>query len=250
MVRSRPSETIPYLLAMAVIGAIGFGTGACGDEHPTDIKPIILFDGETFDGWVMADGSPVNDRWKAVDGAIRLTNGRERAGSIRTTRMFQNFVLEFEWRVAPGGNSGVKYRVREADSKFGRNPYGCEYQLLDDARHKNGKNPLTSAGSLYGLYAPDSDLKHLRPIGEFNEGKIVLAGDHIEHWLNGQKIVEATIGSDDWEKRLRRSKVASVENFGGEEGFILLQEHLSEAWFRNLRLTPLAAADASDAVRD
>lgn len=202
-------------------------------------ESIRLFNGTNFDGWVMTDGSPVNDGWEVVDGEIHLKPfDGTRFGSIRTKETYGSFELEFEWRVAAGGNSGVKYRAREADSRFGRNFYGCEYQLLDDAGHKNGRKPITSAGALYGLYPPDAAAKKLRPVGEFNRSRIVVDGSRVEHWLNGQKIVEAVIGSGDWDARVRKSKVADVADFARQPGSILLQEHLSEAWFRNIRLTP------------
>ncbi len=241
MARSQYSMAAIGLIFGILATVLSAAQVAFGGDADADAATIILFDGKTFDGWVMMDGGPVNDGWEVVDGAIHLKAGRARAGSIRTVEPFDNFVLEFEWRVAAGGNSGVKYRLKEAESEFGRHFFGCEYQLLDDARHKNGKNPLTTAGSLYGLYAPDRQAKRLRPLDEFNDGKIVVRGNHIEHWLNGKKIVEATIGNDEWEARVRKSKVGSVKDFAREEGFILLQEHLSEAWFRNLRLTPLPA---------
>jgi hypothetical protein len=166
-------------------------------EPPADGDAIPLFDGRSFAGWVMTDGSPVNDGWEVVDGMIHLKPvAGPRPGSIRTTAVFENFELEFEWWVAAGGNSGVKYRAREADSPFGRHFFGCEYQLLDDAGHKNGRTPEKTAGSLYGLYPADPVAKQLRPEGEFNQGKIVCDDGRIEHWLNGRKVVEAVIGSD------------------------------------------------------
>lgn len=224
-------RTCVVLLVMAAHGVVALATMA-GES-------VVLFNGRDFDGWVMTDGSPVNDGWEVVDGAIHLKPQQRRAGSIRTEKVFGSFELEFEWRVAKGGNSGVKYLAREADSPLGRHFFGCEYQLLDDLGHKNGRTPLTASGAIYGLYPPEPARKHLQPLGDFNRAKIVVDDQRIEHWLNGEKIVEATIGSDDWETRLRQTKFADVAGFAQKPGVILLQEHLSEAWFRNLRLTPL-----------
>lgn len=218
---------------------VGLACGAALAVAGESGESIRLFNGTNFDGWVMTDGSPVNDGWEVVDGEIHLKPfDGTRFGSIRTTEIYGSFELEFEWRVAAGGNSGVKYRAREADSRFGRNVYGCEYQLLDDKGHKNGRKPITSAGALYGLYPPDVAAKELRPTGNFNHSKIIVDGDRIEHWLNGKKIMEAVIGSDEWDARVRKSKVCDIADFARKPGSILLQEHLSEAWFRNLRLTP------------
>ena len=200
---------------------------------------ILLFDGKTLDGWVTLDDKPVTKGWEVVDGMIHLKIEKERAGYIKTTRSFKNFELEFQWRVAAGGNSGVKYLAKESLSDFGMRYYGCEFQLLDDKNHKNGRTPTKTAGSLYDLYAPDVDQKQLSPIDEFNHSRIVVDNGRIEHWLNGRKIVEATIGSTDWQVKVAKSKVSSVKDFAIGPGVILLQEHLSEAWFRDIRITPL-----------
>jgi hypothetical protein len=211
-----------------------------------DRGALALFNGRNFDGWVMADGSPVTHGWEVVDGMIHLKpHAGRRAGSIRTTETFEDFSLDFEWRLAPGGNSGVKYLVRETDSPFGRQFLGCEYQLLDDAGHQNGRTPTKTAGSLYDLYPADPSAKQLRPAGEFNWSRIVRRDGRIEHWLNGNKVVDAVVGSADWESRRQRSKLAFVADLGQGSGAIMLQEHLAEAWFRNLRLTTLGTAEAA-----
>ena len=209
------------------------------ENLPPIRETISLFDGETLNGWVTLDGEPVTSGWEVVDGAIHVVISEERSGHIKTTRTFENFELEFEWRVAEGGNSGVKYLTKESDSDRGRAYYGCEYQLLDDAKHKNGRTATKTAGSLYDLYAPDDAQKRLNPISDFNHSKIILNNGRIEHWLNGKKIVEATIGSEDWQARVAKSKVSSVKDFATGPGVILLQEHLSEAWFKNIRITLL-----------
>jgi hypothetical protein len=199
-------------------------------------ETISLFDGETLNGWVTLDDKPVTRGWDVVDGAIHVKIEKERSGYIKTTRTFENFVLEFEWRVAKGGNSGVKYLAKESDSDRGRAYYGCEYQLLDDKRHKNGRTPTKTAGSLYDLYAPDKEQRRLKPLGEFNHARIVVNNGRIEHWLNGRRIVEATIGSEDWQTRFRKSKVSTVKDFAVGPGVILLQE-LTDRMMHELRET-------------
>ena len=194
------------------------------------------------------DDKPITKGWEVVDGTIHVKVGKERSGHIKTTRTFDNFELEFDWRVAKGGNSGVKYLVKQSESDRGFDYFGCEYQLLDDKNHKNGRTPNKTAGSLYDLYAPDPDQKRLKPVDEFNYGKIVADNGRIEHWLNGRKIVEATIGSEDWQARVQKSKLSGVKEFANGPGVILLQEHLSEAWFRNIRIKPLPTTDASSAA--
>ena len=200
---------------------------------------IELFDGKTLDGWVTLDGKPITKGWEVVDGMIHLNRGKERAGYIKTEQSFENFELKFEWRIAKGGNSGLKYLAKKSDSKRGNRYYGCEFQLLDDKNHGNGRNALTSAGALYGLYAPNKDAKELRPIDEFNQTKIVVNQGHVEHWLNGKKILEAEIGNEEWQKKIKNSKFNSVKDFATGPGVILLQDHKSEVWFKNIRLPPL-----------
>jgi len=238
-----------YFLLLALMLAV---TSALSDEKHAEVnlaeETISLFDGKTFDGWVTQDDKPITQGWEVVDGAIHLKVGKERAGYIKTTRTFENFILEFEWRIAEGGNSGVKYLAKESDSEFGVKYFGCEFQLLDDKNHKNGRTPRKTAGALYDLYAPVVDQKHLKPIEEFNQSRIVVDDGHIEHWLNGKNIVEATIGSKDWQEKIGKSKVSSVKDFASGPGVILLQEHLSEAWFRNIRITLLPKTDTSSAA--
>jgi hypothetical protein len=200
---------------------------------------ISLFDGKSLDGWVTLDDKPITKGWEVVDGTIHLKRGKERAGYIKTTQAFENFELEFEWRIAKGGNSGLKYLAKNSQSNRGKRYYGCEFQLLDDANHGNGRNALTSAGSLYGLYAADTDEKELRPLEEFNQTRIVVDNGKVEHWLNGKKIVEAFIGNKEWQNKIKKSKFNSVKDFAIGPGVILLQDHKSEVWFKSIRIKPL-----------
>ena len=198
-----------------------------------------LFDGQTFEGWVTLDGKPVPDGWEIVDGTIHLTSGKKRAGHIKSTQLYENFVLEFDWRIAAGGNSGVKYLLKKPTPKPGKIDFGCEYQLLDDDKHPNAKSANKTAGSLYDLYPADAKQKRLKPVGEYNQAKIIVDNGRIEHWLNGKKVVAATVGSADWNAKIATSKFRNVGGFAVGPGAIMLQDHGAEAWFKNLRITPL-----------
>jgi hypothetical protein len=168
-----------------------------------------------------------------VDGAL-VREGL--GGDIMTTDTFDNFELTLEWKVAPGGNSGIFYRVTErADATYETGP---EMQVLDDDRHRDGQSRLTSAGSLYGLYpAPVGAVK---PAGEWNAVRIVVNGSHVEHWLNGVKVVEAEIGSDDWNQRVANSKFRQWPHFGkASRGHIALQDHGDWVAYRNIRIRVL-----------
>jgi hypothetical protein len=191
-----------------------------------------LFDGKTLQGWTTLDGQPITAGWEVVDGMIRLDPSKGRVGAIITTRDYGDFKLSFEWKIASGGNSGLKYRVR----KHGDRWYGCEYQILDDVIHRQGASPLHSTGALYALYEP-SKSKRVQPAGEFNTSRIVVQRNKIEHWLNGQRILSATVGNREWQERVAASKFSDLENFGqNRHGRIMLTDHGSEVWFRNFQL--------------
>lgn len=196
---------------------------------------VSLFDGKTTDGWLTYRGKPIERGWVVEDGTLYRSG---MGGDIITAEQFDNFELEFDWKVAEGSNSGVMYRVRQGDiaSYFS----GPEYQVLDDEKHKDGGNPKTSAGSLYALVAAEG--KELKPVGEWNSARIVLRGNHLEHWLNGKKVVEIEIHSDDWNKLVAESKFAKWKRFGNEPtGHICLQDHGDPVWYRNIRIRRLSA---------
>lgn len=195
-----------------------------------------LFDGSNLSGWrgYRQEAFPQKG-WDIQEGALHCFPGGE-GGDLVTLEQFSDFELAFEWKVAPGANSGLMYRVAETDEYTFMT--GPEYQVLDDAAHEDGENPLTSTASLYALYSPEG--KALKPVGEFNEARIVLRGDHVEHWLNGQKVVEADLGSEDWNKRIAESKFKDWERFAkAPSGHIALQDHGDEVWYRNIRIRPL-----------
>ena len=187
---------------------------------------VSLFDGKTLDGWqTRKEGKPGN--WVIVDGCIHR---KGKGGDIVTVKEFKDFEMEFEWKISPKGNSGVKYRF------VGK--WGPEYQVLDDDGHDNGRNPFTSAGAMYLMASPDKE-KVVKPVGEFNKSKIVAKGNHLEHWLNGKKVLEIEIGSDQWNKRKKRTKFKHARNYGETPGKILLQDHGDLVWYKNIRIREL-----------
>jgi type 1 glutamine amidotransferase len=195
-----------------------------------------LFDGKSAAGWrgYKKEAFPAAG-WEVVDGALHAkANGG--GGDLVTTDEFGDFDLRFEWKVAPGSNSGVMYRTgEEADAPYMTAP---EYQVLDDDRHPDGKEPRTSAAALYALYACQN--KQLKPVGQWNEGRIVVAGNHVEHWLNGVKVVTAELHSDDWNRQVAASKFAAWPTFATKaKGRIDLQDHGDEVWYRSLRIREL-----------
>ena len=196
----------------------------------------VLFDGSSTDQWrgYRKDSFPAG--WVIEDGSLVR---KARGGDIITKEQYDNFELELEWKVAPGGNSGVMYRVTEEENA----PYltGPEYQVLDDERHADGKRPETSSGSFYAMYAPAK--KVVKPAGEWNKTRIVVDGNHVEHWLNGEKVVACEMWSDDWKARLAASKFAAWKKFAtNSKGHIVLQDHGDLVWYRNVRIRPVQSA--------
>jgi hypothetical protein len=211
-----------------------FGCGAAA--HVAAARDAVqLFNGKSFEGWTMMDGRPVTGGWEVVDGTIYLNAKMGRAGAIITAKEYENYRLSFEWKIARGGNNGLKYRVRKYSGKW----YGCEYQILDDSVHKQGGSPQHSTGALYDLYAA-SRPKRILPAGKFNTSEIVVDGNRIEHWLNGKLVLRVDVGSDDWRRRVARSKFSDLPGFGeAGRGRIMLTDHGSEIWYRNLKIEPL-----------
>ena len=190
----------------------------------------VLFDGTSTAAWRGYRATTLPAGWQIVDGALtRVAEG----GDIVTRDTFGDVELELEWRVDPGGNSGIMYRVTEdEDYPFETGP---EMQVLDDARHPDGRSRLTAAGSLFGVYPAPAGI--VRPAGEWNAVRIVLRGDHVEHWLNGTRVVEAEIGSDDWKARVGSSKFAAWPRFAAaRRGHIALQDHGDRVAYRNIRI--------------
>ena len=191
-----------------------------------------LFDGSSLAAWHSFHGSGTTG-WAVRDGAItRVGEGAD----LVTAEQFANFQLALEWKVWPGGNSGIIYRV--ADSGSETYVTGPEMQVLDDARHPDGKSRLTAAGSVFAIFPAPAGV--VKPAGEWNAVLLVVNGKHVEHWLNGVQVVEYELGSADWATRLAASKFRSTPGFGRSPiGRIALQNHGDTVAFRNVRIRVL-----------
>jgi uncharacterized protein len=222
-----------------LLGGILWALGADDPQAGAPTQPVpsdeaggwrSLFDGKTTAGWRGYRRTDVPDGWQVVDGALTLVG---KGGDIVTTETFGDFELELEWKVPPGGNSGIFYRVDESAAVIWHHAH--EMQVLDNAGHKDGITPETSAGSAYALYPPARDVT--RPAGEWNRARVVARGTRIEHWLNGEKILEFEVDSPDWRARVKASKFRQYPEFGrAPAGPIALQDHGDRVQFRHIRI--------------
>ena len=231
------------------LGALGAILTACttmNPRHSADSSDTALTAAERAEGWRMLfDGSSLAAwrgyrkpampaGWQAVDGSLVLVTAG--AGDIITRDQFRDFDLRLEWRVAEGGNSGIFYRATEEGNYIWQS--ATEMQVLDDARHSDGRSELTSAGSNFALYPVRRGIS--KPAGEWNAVRLLVDGTHVEHWLNGVKVVEYELGSSDWEARVRASKFATMPLYGrAPQGHIGLQDHGDRVEFRNIRIRVL-----------
>jgi len=197
----------------------------------------LLFDGKTLDNWTTLDGKPILRGWEVVDGMIHLQPKDRRVGHIVSKWEYGDFRLQFEWRIAAGGNSGLKYRVKQYGGKW----RGCEFQILDDAGYFKAMSPRNRAGSLYDMFAPN-EKKKLLPLEQFNQSEILVSNDRITHWLNGEKILSVKVGSPEWNQHLAESKFSELKKYAeNQRGRIMLTDHGSEVWYRNIKLQLLEA---------
>jgi len=193
-----------------------------------------LFNGSDFTGWRGFKGARVPTRWHVENGAIALgTSGS--GGDLVTTEEFGDFELKLEWKLSEGGNSGIFYFVQEPDAARNTWSTGLEMQVLDDARHADGKLPSHRAGALYDLVAPTKAAA--KPVGEWNSVRIVARNGRIEHWLNGVRVVSTRFGDEHWRARVAGSKFKAMANFAKTpRGHIALQDHGDRVWYRNIRI--------------
>lgn len=220
------------MLGVSLLAAV-----TCGWAADQETGFVSLTDGDARDHWLGYGMDDAQDSWPAnwefVDGVLHTKGG---GADLKSRDQYRDFDLRFEWKISPNGNSGVMYRVsQESDPPYYTGP---EYQVIDDVGNEDAISPDTSSAAVYGLYAPEKKLA--KPAGEWNSARIVVDGNHVEHYLNGVKVVECELGSDDWNRRVAASKFGAWKKFGTNgQGHIDLQDHGNEVWYRNVRIKDL-----------
>lgn len=223
----------------------GLALGACAHASGRGVEPGLsanasagewqpLLRGQSLDAWRGYRGAPVPAGWTVVDGVL---SRQVSTGDLVTRAEFGDFELRWEWKIAAGGDAGVFYRGTEEYTRIFFS--GVEYQLEDDAHPLDGPSRLAGSGAVYGLYPAPAGA--VRPAGQWNVSRVVARGAHVEHWLNGEKLVEYEVGSPDWDARVRASKFARWPNFGrAPRGHIAIQgDHAGGLAIRDMRIREL-----------
>ncbi len=255
------------IVACIVTGCAAVLSGQPSDRQnertPEEVRAgwVSLFDGKTTRGW----RSPSSDQfpdgyWRIEDGFLRGAAVGTRGVDLQTTEKFRHFELQFEWKIAPGGNSGLKYLVGssqklvfegnglpqlEGTTQPGPNAIyreftsGMEYQMVDDAGHPDGKSPLTLSGALYQFAGLERS--HARPAGQLNQSKLVVNRSRIEHWLNGTRVVAVDTASEEFRSAASKApgRTRRALNYLSQEGPIAIQSHTGAVWIRSVKLRRL-----------
>lgn len=229
-------KTVRTLLSIGTLLLIGTALHAADLNALTQQEKAggwkLLFDGKTLNGWrTYKDNGKIGDGWKIEHGLLhKLPNVP--AGDLITDKTYTDFEFSWEWKLAPKGNNGVKYFIipeRKA-------AIGHEYQMIDDTIIHDA---LSSCASFYLVVAPKAD-KPTKPMGEWNHSRILVKGNHVEHWLNGEKVVEYECGAPKILEQVQKTKFKKVLKFGEKvTGHIMLTDHKDECWYRNIKIRNL-----------
>jgi hypothetical protein len=194
----------------------------------------ILFDGKITDAFRGWHSESMPEGWKVVDGSLTKDGNVD---ELMTRKQYANFDLRWDWKIGKDGNSGVFYRAtREYDLVYWSGP---EYQLLDDANAPDGKSQLTASASAYGLYGAPAGI--VKPYSQWNSSRLVVRGSHVEHWLNGKRVVEYDLSSPEWKAKVAASKFSKYPNYGlAAVGYIGIQgDHPGSIALRHIRIREL-----------
>ena len=233
-------KTMSKLPHFMLTAALAFSISGVAEENGGGW--ISLFDGKTLNGWKGYNGAEINGKWMAKNNTLHLDSipDSKPYTNIITERQFDDFDLRFEWKIEEGANSGVMFHVGEGPP----HPYltGPEYQVLDNEGFRNSKGePVTEAektGSHYAVEPANSD--ETKPIGEWNQSRIVVKGNHVEYYTNGVKTANYKMHSDKWNEQIANTKFSKWKYYATlGKGHIGLQDHGHKVWFRNIKVKEL-----------
>lgn len=202
---------------------------------------VSLFDGKSLKGWHGFNKTGEIKNWDIEEGAMVCLGAAKDAhgGDIVTDKDYENFELTWDWKITKGGNSGVMYHVIEIPKYQAPYETGPEYQVIDDIGFPDKLEAWQKAGADYAMYPPNEN-KKLKPVGEWNSSKIVFDKGHVEHWLNGEKIVEFQAWSDEWKKKKEEGKWKDYPDYGSaKKGKIALQDHGNKVFYKNIMIREL-----------
>ena len=229
-----------FIISLSGIGITAFSPAQVKDNALTDAEKKagwrLLFDGVSTNGWRPYNNKEA-DGWEVVDGQLHCKEGKiEHRADYVTEAQYENFELTFDWKINKGYNSGVIYHVQEGD----RASYetGPEYQLIDDEGYPDKLEDWQKSGSDYAMHPPTSLTAN--PAGEYNQTRIIVNGAHVEHWLNGKKVVDFNLWTPEWKALKAKSKWKDATLYGMiKKGNIALQDHGGGIWFKNIKIRKL-----------
>jgi len=201
---------------------------------------MLLFDGKSLSGWHGYNGQDTKS-WAVEDCTLKSVGTEGNYGSdlradLVTAQQFENFELSIDWKASKGGNSGVMYAVVEDPKYKAAWMTGPEYQFIDDIGFPDKLEEWQKAGANYAMHLPNNQ-KQLKPVGEWNNTRIVVNGPHVEHWLNGKKILEFERWNTEWTKLRNSGKWKEAPDYGlAKKGHIVLQDHGSVFWFKDIKI--------------
>lgn len=211
-------------------------------QENNDDTWITLFDGTSTDGWRGYNAEELPEHWVIEDGTLKsLGQGGDIGGDIVYGKEeFDNFELSLEWKIAEGGNSGIFYHVQEGEQYKALYENAPEYQVIDQIGFPDKLETWQSIAADYGMYVTDTTQLEVKPAGEWNTTRIIFTPEKVEHWLNGNKVLEFVPWSEDWETRKNEGKWKEYPDYGvAKSGLIGLQDHGSFTWFKNIKIRPL-----------
>ena len=214
------------------------GRAVPAQEHSAPAKPQSLFDGKTTKGWHNYLKTSAEPAWVVVNGTLQLNPKAPGQGDLVTDGEYENFELTLEWNISEGGNSGIIFGVHEDPAFHATYETGMEMQVLDDKNAEDNKKANHLAGSLYDMQAPAKNV--VKPAGEWNLVKLRKQNGHLTFWLNTAQIVDAQMGSAEWNTLINNSKFKTWKNFAAyPKGHIALQDHGHQVAFRNIKIEQL-----------